>query len=144
MVRNSTRLQLLRYACVGLGTNLLLYLAYLGLTSAGVGHKTAMTLLYATGVLLTFVANSSWSFERPSLSRMAFGRYLMAHVAGYALNWMLLWVAVDHLHLAHQAVQAAAIVLVAMVLFLLHKFWVFPPPEPSCDFSSVVLSERVT
>lgn len=128
MIQNSARVQLLRYACVGLGANVLLYLAYLGLTWTGVGHKTAMTFLYGTGVLLTFVANSAWSFNRTSLGGGAFARYLMAHVLGYLLNFMLLWVAVDKLHMAHQGVQAVAILAVAMVLFLLHRYWVFPEP----------------
>lgn len=127
----STRVQLFRYACVGLASNLLLYVAYLGLTWAGVGHKTAMTLLYGVGVLLTFLANSSWSFGRRSLTRSSFLRYLGAYAIGYVLNLILLWVAVDQWHLAHQAVQAAAIFIIAMVLFLLQKYWVFPRGSPS-------------
>lgn len=127
-IQNSTKVQFLRYGCVGIGSNLLLYLGYLGLTWTGVGHKTAMTVLYGTGVLVTYVANSAWSFGRTSLSHGAFARYVAAHAVGYLLNLMLLWVAVDKLHLAHQIVQAAAIIVVAMVLFLLHRYWVFPLP----------------
>ena len=127
MIDADTRVQFLRYATVGLASNLLLYLAYLGLTAAGLGYKAAMTLLYACGVLITFMANRSWSFEHRGLTRAAFVRYVMAYILGYLLNFVLLWFAVDRLHLPHQGVQAVAVVLVAISLFLMHKYWVFAP-----------------
>jgi putative flippase GtrA len=127
MIDADTRAQFLRYATVGLVSNLLLYLAYLGLTTTGFGHKTAMTLLYATGVLITFVANRSWSFEHQGFAHAAFVRYVIAYILGYLINFSLLWIAVDQLHLPHQGVQAVAVVLVAISLFLMHKYWVFAP-----------------
>jgi hypothetical protein len=41
---------------IGLGSNAITYLAFLGLTSAGVGHKTAMSTLYLAAALATFHA----------------------------------------------------------------------------------------
>ncbi|MDD5389278.1 MAG: GtrA family protein [Gallionellaceae bacterium] len=125
MIDADTRTQLLRYATIGLASNLLLYLAYLGLTIFGLGHKTAMTLLYVSGVLVTFAANRRWSFGHRGLARAAFVRYVIAYILGYLLNLALLWIAVDRLHLPHQGVQAVAIVLVAINLFFMHKYWVF-------------------
>lgn len=127
MIDADTRAQFLRYATVGLASNLLLYLAYLGITATGLGHKTAMTLLYVSGVLITFVANRSWSFAHRGLAQAAFIRYVIAYILGYLLNFALLWFAVDRLHLPHQGVQAVAVVLVAISLFLMHKYWVFAP-----------------
>lgn len=120
--------QFIRYAIVGLTANLLLYLGYLGLTAVGTGHKIAMTLLYATGVLLTFIVNRSWSFSHRGMIHAAFTRYLIAYALGYLLNLSLLWLAVDLLHLPHRGVQAAAIVVVALSLFVLHRYWVFALP----------------
>ena len=119
--------QFLRYATVGVASNLLLYLAYLGLTIFGLGHKTAMTLVYVLGVLSTFIANRGWTFNHQGMAQTAFIRYVIAYVLGYLLNLGLLWLAVDRLHLPHQGVQAGAIVAVAVCLFLMHKFWVFAP-----------------
>ncbi len=127
MIDANTRSQFLRYATVGLASNLLLYLAYIGLTTVGFGHKTAMTMLYATGVLITFVANRNWSFEHQGFAHAALIRYVIAYFLGYLLNFSLLWIAVDHLHLPHQGVQAVAVLLVAISLFLMHKYWVFAP-----------------
>lgn len=123
----SMRTQFLRYAAVGVSSNLLLYVAYLGLTSVNVGHKTAMTLLYVSGVLITFMANRNWSFEHHGFAQAAFVRYVLAYILGYLLNFSILWFAVDHLHFPHQGVQAVTIVTVAISLFLMHKYWVFAP-----------------
>ncbi|HHH39412.1 MAG TPA: GtrA family protein [Sedimenticola sp.] len=120
--------QFLRYAVVGLGSNLLLYLAYLLLTGLGMGPKTAMTLLYALGVAQTFIFNRKWSFGHKGRARTAFLRYLASYAIGYLLNWVVLWVCVDRLGLPHQPVQGAMILLLALFLFALQKFWVFREP----------------
>lgn len=131
MIAAATRRQFLRYASVGLASNLLLYLAYLGLTILGLDHKTAMTLVYVLGVLSTFIANRSWTFNHRGMAQAAFARYLIAYALGYLFNLGLLWLAVDRLHLPHQGVQAVAIVAVAVGLFLMQRYWVFAPPVRS-------------
>ncbi len=133
MISTGTRRQFMRYATVGLASNLLLYLAYLGLTTMGLEYKTAMSLLYVSGVLLTFIANRVWSFNHSGMAHSAFVRYVIAYVLGYLLNLGLLWLAVDHMRLPHQGVQAAAIVLVAVSLFVMHKYWVFAPTSIERD-----------
>lgn len=120
-------IQLSRYAVVGLASNAVGYLLYLLLTYAGMGHKSAMSLLYVIGVVQTFYFNRSWSFNHQGMAHTAFIRYVIAYALGYLLNLALLWLAVDHLHMPHQGVQAAAIVLVALSLFMMHKYWVFAP-----------------
>jgi putative flippase GtrA len=127
MIDAQTRRQFTRYVMVGAVSNSFLYLSYIGLTSIGWGHKTAMTLLYITGGLLTFIANRKWSFTHRGSGRSALARYIVAYVLGYLFNFALLWLFVDRLHQPHQIVQAVAIVLVAVSLFLMNKFWVFAP-----------------
>lgn len=117
--------QFRRFATVGLVSNLLLYGAYLGLTGLGMAPKIAMAALYATGVLATYAVNNRWSFGRSRLSAGSFTRYLCAQALGFAFNLALLWVLVDLQQWPHQAVQAIAIVLVAMLLFGLNRYWVF-------------------
>lgn len=123
-----TRKQFMRYVVVGATSNTLLYLAYLGLTVGGFGHKTAMTFLYITGGLITFIVNRAWSFNHQGNGHSALARYVVAYSLGYLFNLALLWLFVDRLHQSHQLVQAAAIILVAVSLFLMNKFWVFAPP----------------
>lgn len=127
MIDAQTGGQLMRYIMVGVASNSFLYLAYLGLTVVGFGHKTAMTFLYITGGLISFVVNRAWSFKHKGRGRSAFARYSVTYIFGYLFNLALLWLFVDRLHQPHQFVQAVAIVLVAVSLFLMNKFWVFAP-----------------
>lgn len=127
MIDARTRGQFLRYATVGLASNLVLYLAYLGLTMMGMGPKTAMSLLYVLGVAQTFLFNRTWSFRHEGGLHGAFARYVSSYAIGYVLNFAVLWLAVDRLGMPHQIVQGVMILSLAVLLFLLQKFWVFRP-----------------
>ena len=122
--------QLTRYVIVGLVSNAVLYVFYLGLTAAGMGHKLAMTLLYALGVVQTFVFNRRWTFRFRGAVPGAAVRYLAAYAAGYAANFLSLYVFVDRLGVPHQAVQGASILAVAVLIFAMQKYWVFAPADP--------------
>ena len=117
--------QAFRYTVVGLVSNAILYLGYLGLTWAGMGHKLAMSLLYAVGVLQTFVFNKRWSFKHDGATRTALVRYVTAYACGYLLNLVVLMTLVDGLGLPHQWVQGAMICFLAGMLFLLQRHWIF-------------------
>ncbi len=117
--------QLVRYALVGAATNAAIYFVYLLITCLGVEPKTAMTLVYIIGVFIGFIGNRKWTFaHRGSASGAAF-RYMLAHLFGYLLNFLILFTFVDRLGYAHQWVQAAAILIVAGFLFIIFKYFVF-------------------
>jgi len=118
-------IQLTRYAVVGLASNALGYLLYLFITTLGMGHKTAMTLLYIVGVLQTFFFNKRWSFNHNGATHTALIRYIIAYAFGYVLNLVTLVVLVDHWGLPHQWVQGVMIFVLAGMLFLLQRYWVF-------------------
>lgn len=128
MITRDTRWQLFRFALVGLGSNAVLYLLYLLLTGLGLGHKTAMTLLYILGVLQTFVFNRHWTFRHQGKMPKALRRYLASYGFGYCFNLGMLLIMVDRLGLSHQIVQGILILITAGLLFLLQKYWVFPDP----------------
>ena len=117
--------QLLRYAMIGIGSNVILYLAYLLLTGFGLGHKTAMTLLYGVGILQTFLLNRKWTFGHQGNIHGAFIRYVTVYLLGYLVNFSGLYIFVDVLGFAHQLIQGVMIILVAVLLFVLQRFWVF-------------------
>lgn len=122
--------QFLRYAIVGVVSNAVLYALYLFLTWAGVGPKIAMTLLYAFGVAQTFVFNRKWSFQHQGKGSPALVRYASAYGFGYLLNLIVLLVLVDQWGFPHQWVQGAMILILAVMLFLLQRYWVFRPISP--------------
>lgn len=120
-----TLTQLLRYGIVGLASNALGYLLYLGLTFMGVGPKLAMSLLYGVGVIQTFVFNKKWSFRFEGAATPALIRYVTVYGAGYVVQFVGLMVLVDQVGLPHQWVMGGLILFVAVLLFLSQKFWVF-------------------
>jgi putative flippase GtrA len=117
--------QLLRYGLVGIASNALAYVSYLALTGAGMGHLSAMTLVYALATLLTFLFNRRWSFGHSGGRGPALARYGTAYLLGYAIDWFGLWLLVDRLGYPHQLAQGIMVVIVAGFLFLLLKHWVF-------------------
>lgn len=117
-----------RFAIVGTGSNAALYVAYLGMTALGVGPKTAMTIAFALGVVVTFALNRAWSFRSRREPGGAFARYVLTYVAGYALNFAALVLLVDVAGYRHELVQGLMVVVVAVVMFLLQRHWVFAEP----------------
>lgn len=123
--------QLFRFAIVGVFSNLLLYLTYLLLTTLHMGHKTAMSLVYISGVCLTFAFNRNWTFGHKGGISTAFLRYVLLYVLGYLLNLAALYVFVDVFDYPHQIVQGVLVVLIALVLFTLQRSIVFNPGKVS-------------
>lgn len=117
--------QFIRYSMVGLASNLLCYLVYLTLTGAGMHMKVAMTLLYGLGVLQTFVFNQRWTFAHGGVRSNTFYRYCTVYALGYLLNLAMLHLLVDLFAYPHQIVQGFMILVLAALLFLAQKFWVF-------------------
>jgi len=123
--------QFLRYAVVGLMSNAIIYAIYIVLTYLGTGPKLAMSLLYSVGVLLTFVVNKKWSFRFGGAAAPALLRYATAYAVGYVLNFLALLFLVDQAGLPHQWVQGAMILVVAFMLFMAQRYWVFPRSSKS-------------
>ncbi len=121
--------QFSRYALVGLLSNAVGYLLYLLLTEVNIGHKTAMTLVYCVGVLQTFIFNRSWSFRHQGQAWIAFKRYVLSYSAGYLFNLVMLILLVDEWGWPHQWVQGGIILVLAGILFILQRYWVFRNPK---------------
>lgn len=117
--------QIVRYGVVGLVSNALLYLLYLALTGVGLGHKSAMTLLFALGIIQTYLFNKRWTFGHRGFHQASFLRYVIVYSFAYFINLTALLVLVDNLGYSHEVVQAAMIVSISLIIFLLQKFWVF-------------------
>ena len=118
--------QLARYGLVGLASNAAGYLVYLALTATGLAPRYAMSLLYTVGALAGFFGNRRLTFSHRGSVMSSGLRYALAHLGGYALNLFLLTLFAERLHYPHQAVQAAAVFVVAAYLFVTFRLFVFP------------------
>lgn len=119
--------QLFSYAFVGVLTNLFVYGLYLLLTYLWGAPKLTMTTLYFFGASIGFLANRRFTFRHDGGIGVTGIRYLLAQVAGYLLNLVLLLLFVDWFDFPHQIVQAIAIVVVAIFLFVVLRIFVFAP-----------------
>lgn len=117
--------QLVRYGVVGISANAIGFALYLALSWQGIGHKSAMTILFAVGVAQTFVFNRGWSFADDGPRGPTLARYCTAYGLCYLVNLLGLYVLVDKFGYPHQVVQGIAIVSLAAVLFIAQKYWVF-------------------
>lgn len=117
--------QFLKFSAVGLASNAILYFGYLALTAMGTAPKLAMSILYVFGVLQTFVLNRKWTFESDGNRRTAMGRYVAMYAVGYVANYTILSVFVGRFGFPHQAVQLAAIMILALAFFVTARYWVF-------------------
>jgi putative flippase GtrA len=107
--------QFLRYATVGVISNLVGYTLYLIATGLGTAPKVAMTVLYAAGVLQTFLFNKRWSFRDQGLKGISLLRYCTADASGYVLNYAMLAVFVDVLQFWHEYVQGEQFCLLRFI-----------------------------
>jgi putative flippase GtrA len=119
--------QFFTYALVGVLTNLFVYGLYLLLTYWWGAPKLTMTTLYLLGASIGFHANRRFTFRHDGGIGVTGVRYLLAQVAGYLLNLLLLLVFVDWFEFPHQIVQAIAIIVVAIFLFVVLRIFVFAP-----------------
>ena len=119
--------QLGRFGLVGLVSNLVLYAAYLALTAVGIGPKAAMSVVYITGVVQTFLVNRAWTFKFSGPRAGPFAKYCLTYASGYLLNLVLLFLLVDLCGGPHQLVQAVSILAVALLVFFMQRHWVFRP-----------------
>ena len=127
-----TSKQLARFVVVGVISNAVLYLLYLAATSlGGIGHKAAMTALFALGIVQTFFFNKNWSFQHNGPSGLTFIRYIGAYCAAYGINFAAMVIFVDRYHISDRLVQAVMIVVVAAFMFVAQRLWVFPASRRS-------------
>ena len=122
----ATVTQLIKYGVVGVLNNLLGYLIYLLITWLWLDPKVAVSLLYPIGAMTAYFGHAKYSFSYSGEASQGVLRFVIAQFLGYSLNLLLLYVFSDILKIPHQLVQAVAIIVVAGVLFMLFKYYVFP------------------
>lgn len=124
---SSTLGQLIRYGIVGVLSNILAYLIYLGITASGIEPKLAMSFVYLLGIIQTFFLNKTWSFHFDGSTAPALIRYIVIYLLGYLINIFALFLLVDKLGFPHQWVMGGLILFMALFFFVGQKYWAFRP-----------------
>jgi putative flippase GtrA len=123
---HTVRAQFIRYVLVGLGLNAALYGTYLLLTWRIMGSEAAMTVTVGAGTLLGFLASRRLTFRHRGDRFAALRRFLVCYAILYFIDFVSLWVFARQMGIPHQIVQGCMVVVVALLGFVMQKYWVFP------------------
>ena len=126
-LQKDTVFQFIRYAITGLALNLFGYLLYIVVTWFGMEPMFAVTIFYPVGVLYSYFAHKRFSFQHSGGSRnyQLLVRYIAVYAIGYIINIGLLSFFHNRLGYPHHWVQASAIFIVGVFLFVALKLFVF-------------------
>ena len=117
--------QFASYAIIGLTTNGLSFLGFALLTWLKLSPVYAISIIYPVHITLTFILNKSWTFSHEGSISTSAVRYLIAYVGCYGLNVAALKFFNGYLGYSHLIVQAIAILVFALLLFVALKYWVY-------------------
>jgi putative flippase GtrA len=115
----------LRFGVIGGLNNLLSYGIFAALTLAGMPSIAAATITYATGMVISYLANRAFTFRHSGSARRSVLRFVVVNLAGYALNVAILALFVELIGGNALVVQLGAIVVVATGIYFGMRFWVF-------------------
>ena len=126
--------EFIRYAVVGAAANIFGFLLYALFTELGVSPVWTISIFYPVHIGIAFYLNKRWSFNFKGRLSASAVRYLAAYVGCYGLNVAMLKFFNGYLGYSHLIVQAIAIVVIAALLFLAQKMWVFRAQGGSFPF----------
>lgn len=118
-IKNFQANQLVRFVAVGIVTNAIGYAIYLLITHFWIKPKFAITLFYLLGAFLGYFSHARYSFYYNGENYFVIAKYILAYAVGYFVNLVLLHVLFEQLNYPHQVVQAIAIPVVAVLMYLL-------------------------
>lgn len=117
--------QFIQYCIVGVVSNVSAYCLFLVMIASGVEAKVSMSIVYVLAAAASFWVNRNWTFAFTGNWVSNTARFLGAQCSGYGLNLLILFMFHDRLHCPAAIVQAAAILIVAIYMFLISKAFVF-------------------
>lgn len=115
--------ELFSYGVIGLGVNLVLYVIYIALSGL-VDHKISLVIVYVVGVFTSYLLNSRVTFKS-EFGLVKLTKYYLVYIVGFLVNLGLLYFLVDVHHYSHELAQFILMFVVAIMLFIMHKAFVF-------------------
>ncbi len=101
------------------------FLIYALITTLGVSPVLTISIFYPIYIGLAFYLNKKWSFNHKGRLSTSAVRYLIAYIGCYLSNAAALKFFSGYLGYSHLIVQAITIMIMAFLLFLIQKYWVF-------------------
>lgn len=130
--------EFVRYIVVGLTMNIFGFLLFVLITTLGVSPVLTISILYPLYIGLAFCLNKYWSFNHKGNTSTSAIRYLIAYAGCYALNVVMLKFFSGYLGYSHLVVQVIAVMIIALLLFLTQKLWVFRVQSNSVHYKQAL------
>lgn len=115
-----------RFAVVGLTSNLLGYLLFVGLSLLGASAFAALTGSFLLSMVISYFGNRGFTFAHHGSWRSSAAKFLAVAAFAYGFNFGILWLFVQLWGMPQIVVQFFAVGAVALGTFTLMRLWVFP------------------
>lgn len=117
---------LARFALVGLATNGLGFMVYVLLTNHLMTPLVTLSILYPLSIIVSYKSHRRLSFKKPSSGNTRrFSSFAKGQIACYFLNLAVLYIFVELFGFSHLVVQAATVIMIGTLLFLINRIYVF-------------------
>lgn len=126
--RASEIARIVRFGSVGLMSAALYYGIFL-LINMWTGPMAASVIAYVLSASLNYYFQSTFSFRQSAVNRGNAVRFVIMHVFCAALNTSLLWLLTEILDFPLLRTQAAIVVLISALSYIISRFWVFAPRQ---------------
>jgi putative flippase GtrA len=118
--------QMIRYLCVGAGSNaVVLGMYYLATLWGGLRPTVALTLASAIGFAISYVLQRTWAFRFRGSKISSILRYSLGYFLSFAAQWLILYIGAEKLHLPHQWVVVFGLGFATVGFFVLQRYWIF-------------------
>ena len=117
--------QISRYGVVGFFLNSIGYFLYVIVVSLGIDSKIAMSVVYFIGFFIGFYGNRKFTFDDRGHVAATGIKYTVVYAVGYLINLGFIFLLVDSWGYEPGKVQFFAIGVVAIINFLLLKYYAF-------------------
>lgn len=103
-------------------------------TKLGISPLIANMLAFSLAVVVSYVGNHGWTFERIGRHDRHFPRFLIVSLIGFALNQLIVYGTVNICGLDYILGLAIVVLVIPTLSFLMSRYWAFvdfSPPTSS-------------
>jgi putative flippase GtrA len=116
MLSNQAFKKFKKYGIVGIGTNVINYIIFLGMIWANIEPVLASGLCYVLGVTMSYYFNRRWTFQSKSSHRQDILRFLFAYGTGFILTIVSMNILTVLLH--PEIAQILTICIIAVCIYI--------------------------
>jgi putative flippase GtrA len=125
-VRDRLPRQFLLFATVGAAGTGAHYSVLIALVQTQLaGPKAATTAGFVVGALVNYILNYCFTFKSDKRHSEALPKFLAVAASGAVLNYAIMWLGVEALHIHYLAAQLTATALILVWTYSINRVWTF-------------------